>query len=626
MKKILLLVVSLTLVFTLIACNRDVEPEDRSLETLENWVAGFTLPTQISDLETLPSNYEEASITWVSSEESVIENTGVINYPRTYEGSVDVNLTATFTYNEHVLTKDFTVTVEVKPLVTNIREIPFENLANEYIVEAGELEIFYLNNEAIPYVNIESFIQLLAGAIVVDELDILVEDNVVTIVYEGTYEDEDDPENNEDYYYILTADFNHNTVTVNRFGFFSAISESTQTDFGMNLYTIDYIYNATDPVVFELSNYGMELVREYDDYLMPFHLANLFFTGSMFDVYYNHDKIYGIDTYQIYSSNNTSVVNKLQNSALNTEDIPMELKELTYNYLAFTFDHFFGIKIATDIESYYDVLEPNRDDYLGTNKQHYEQIGRFTNRLDDLHTSHIMSGYYNLSGVIVPSLSFATMGPRTRDFYNAYTLLGSGNCSFQTGRVRYFEDQGIAVVTVSGFTTATPDAFKNALIAIEEKGTIDTVVIDLSCNTGGIIGTMLQTIGFMTDEPIAYHSLNAGDASSSSTYIGTENEAFDFEWYVLVSPVTYSAGNLMTSIVKDMGIATVIGNQPSGGASSITTNILPSGAIIIMSSPLVLANQSYESIEFGVPVDIQMDNADINNHLTVVNRIVQNQG
>jgi hypothetical protein len=54
-----------------------------------------------------------------------------------------------------------------------------------------------------------------------------------------------------------------------------------------------------------------------------------------------------------------------------------------------------------------------------------------------------------------------------------------------------------------------------------------------------------------------------------------------------------------------MGIATIIGRQASGGASSITTNFLPSGAVIIMSSPTVLANQAYESIEFGIPVDIE---------------------
>lgn len=610
MKKILALVLVLTLSFALIACNQDpVDEGPTDLEVLQEIYDEFSIPTDLALDTVLPSVSDEASITWVSSDETVISNTGEINFPRSYEGDKTVTLTATLNYNEETLTKEFTVTVPAIELVTETRNIPFENLATEYIVEDGALDVYYLNNEAIPYVDVESFINLLVGAIVVDELVITVEGNILTVVLAGVYEDEEDPENNEEYHYQIDLNYNDNTVTVNQFGFFSAISEETQTDFGSDLFTIDYVYNETDPVVFNFNDYNFELVREYDNYLIPFHLANLFFTGSMFDVYYNHDQFYGVDTYQIYTSNNDSVVNKLQDSSKDSEDIPAEVKQMTYDYLAFTFNHFFGIKAASDVEDYYTFLEPFQENLLGTNKEHYERIGRITVRLDDLHTSFLMDGFYNRSGIIA---NYGTDGPRARAFQTAVNTIYNNTCILPMGNVRYFENDTIAVVSLTGFDTSTPGAFKDALDAVVLKGTVEAVVVDLSCNTGGIIGTMLQTIGYMTDEPIAYHALNAGDGSSSSTYIGTNNTAYDFDWYVLTSPITYSAGNLMTSIVKDMGVATIIGRQASGGASSITTNLLPSGAIIIMSSPTVLANQTYESIEFGIPVDIEFDtNSDI---------------
>ncbi|MFP4287034.1 MAG: S41 family peptidase [Candidatus Izemoplasmataceae bacterium] len=610
MKKILALVLLITLSFTLLACNQDpVDEGPTDLEVLQEIYDEFSIPTEF-DLDTeLPSLSDEASVSWVSSDESVVSNTGEINFPRSYEGDKTVTLTATLSYNDETLTKEFDVTVPALELVTETRNIPFENLATEYIVEDGALDVYYLRNEEVPYVDVQSFINLLVGAIVVDELEVTVDGNVLTIILAGVYEDEENPENDEEYHYQIDLNYNDNTVTVNQFGFFSALSEETQTDFGSDLYTIDYVYNETDPVTFNFEDYDFELVREYDNYLIPFHLANLFFTGSMFDVYYNHDKLYGVDTYQIYTGDNSSVVETLQESSKESDDIPAEVKTMTYNYLAFTFNHFFGIKAASEVEDYYTFLEPYEEDLLGTNKEHYERLGRITVKLDDLHTSYLMDGFYSRSGIVA---NYGTDGPRARAFQSAVNVLYYETCSLPMGNVEYFENDTIAVVSLSGFDTTTPGAFKDALDEVAEKGTVEAVVVDLSCNTGGIIGTMLQTIGYMTDEPIAYHSLNAGDGSSSSSYIGTNNDAYDFDWYVLTSPITYSAGNLMTSIVKDMGVATIIGGQASGGASSITTNLLPSGAIIVMSSPTVLANESYESIEFGVPVDIEItSNADI---------------
>jgi C-terminal processing protease CtpA/Prc len=102
-----------------------------------------------------------------------------------------------------------------------------------------------------------------------------------------------------------------------------------------------------------------------------------------------------------------------------------------------------------------------------------------------------------------------------------------------------------------------------------------------------------------------YYSLNAGDGlKSKSTFTSENTTEGDYEWFILTSPVTYSAANLFASMARDMGLATIIGQQSSGGAASVKIMIMPNGTVIRISSPNIIANSNFESIEFGIPVDI----------------------
>jgi C-terminal processing protease CtpA/Prc len=77
----------------------------------------------------------------------------------------------------------------------------------------------------------------------------------------------------------------------------------------------------------------------------------------------------------------------------------------------------------------------------------------------------------------------------------------------------------------------------------------------------------------------------------------------------MISPVTFSAANLMAAMAKEEGIATIIGVQSSGGASSISGTVLPSGDVFFMSSTNVINVQisegEFESVEYGVVPDYE---------------------
>ncbi len=513
----------------------------------------------------------------------------------------------------------------VEMFITDTVTLPFTNKATEYDVEDEDvsLDIHYLDDHVLPYVEVEPFVNLIEGAIVSADIEITYDDYKVTLYLFIEYEEDEEYDDDE---YELVLDYERNSVTFNRFGFFSAISEATETDFGKGLSTFDYI--STDPtsVTVDLFDYDLFLVKDQDMFLMPFHLANLFLSGSMYDVYYNGDHLYGVDSYQV-SWTNTSLLTELTNSSLQGSEIPQALLEDNYNFMRFVFDYFYGLRPAPGVIDYNDVLDDAETDLMQSGMPHYVAIREAVRALDDLHSSPVSTGYYvAFDQNYVPWDPFRlSADSRMRQFYQSM-VYDIDRCYYGTSpAVTYNDAETIAMVHIGGFSADTPDEFHDRLEAVEAKGTVEKVIVDLACNTGGIIGTMFQTLGYMTDEPMPYHRMNTTDKSTASTWIESENEAFDFEWYILASPVTYSAGNMMVQMAKEIGFATIIGEKTTGGASSVKTIISPTGAIFVISSTSVFTNEKYETLEFGVNVDTgwTLSRAQINSPSAVIERVEQ---
>lgn len=560
----------------------------------------------------LPGLGEKKSrITWASSDERLIDLKGRLNRPGFDEGDADVTLTATLIKGEYTDTKTFVVTVakEDENLVTSTVAMPFESLADEYIVSNGTLDIHYVNGGDLPYVDIQEFITLLTGAIISDDLEVVGVENTLTVSYTVTDED-----TSEEFVYYTEYNFLNNTLKVNDFSFFDGISESTQTDFGSGLSTVDYVETDPDIVMVDLDDYNFDFIRHDGKYLIPFHFANLFYSGGMYDAYYNGDKVYGVDTYQLMDDD--SVSDTVLTSSKTTEDMPLDIREATYNYLAFIFDYFYGLKEEKGIESFYDTLSVYRGNYISQDDATaYSATFRFAYSLDDLHTSHMFAGYYEDYEI---QLTLSDLGPKTTNYYETSWDLEDACDAKQPYRT--LDNDTIGVIFIEGFEAETPDEFEASLNALLALGTIESIVVDLSCNGGGILGSAFQILGFLTDEPIGIHSRETTDGSTDSWYMDTENVAADVDWYILTSTLTFSAANLTTSVAKDMGIATIIGTPSSGGACSITAMLLPDGSGIMISSTGMLTNNRYESIEAGISVDIAMDDVtDFEELATLIN-------
>jgi hypothetical protein len=555
----------------------------------------------------LPTNVDGVRLTYRSLTPTVMTNTaGFLKEPLGGE-TLEAVLRVTASHPSQVI-KSFEIPLVIgawQPLeITSSQDVEFIAREGEFIVEDGSMTIYTMNND-MPYVELIDFMSTISGAIIYSSLTFESDDTTFSI-FRTTEPDEEDDEEPVTYY--LTFDFANNTATTNYYSFFGSIGNATQTDFGRGLEFIDFESNfeEIEPVTFDLGRYNMQLFVGDEGYLVPFHLANLFLSGSVYDVYYNGDTLFGQDIYDFRAA-----IPVFHESSLNEQNMPVNLKEMSYHYMAFIMNYFFGLQNRLGIEDFYDVLTSYRNQLLGSDTAHYQAFFDIVMSLDDLHTTHTMNGPYITTAT--NPLSLNDFGPRGRRFYDALfnDLDDSRFCNADDG-VEYLADETIALIHIGGFNDDATLMMAEVMAEIDAKSSIEKIIINLACNTGGIIGTAWQILGYLTDGPLEYYSLNSGDGlQSKSTFTSETSAPRNVEWYILTSPVTYSAANLFTSMAKDMGLATIVGSRSSGGAASIKPMLLPNGTVIFISSPNLLANNNFEDIEGGIAVDIFLSPRDL---------------
>jgi hypothetical protein len=584
------------------------------------WQPGQTLPT---------SGPNGSILSYISSDKNHLTAKGYALRPGVNQEPVTVTLTVTSKNGTATVVRGFDYVLQ--PLeegeVTSQLLLPFTSTSDEYIVTSvAEVPIYFIDEGNVPYIDVETFVGLLEGAIDTTIIEFEYAGHLLTISYSVEYEDFDGLKYTKNYEMVI--DFTANTVTVNTFDFFESYVKSTESDFGDGLVYVDAYFREANPVVLNLDKYRFDLIIDetYDVHLMPFHIANLLFAGGVYyDIYYNVDALIGFDT---FSRDDADLQTQLRTSSVNGTATPQDIREANYHFIAFTFDYFYGLKKDKEVVTYYDVIQPYADDMLSrTTTILHDKLFEFANRVDDLHTWFNMPGYY-ASLTYEKNLTAVTqLGPNARKLYTGEygifnirdrltAVFGSPESMPQ---FKLIDNSKTAIIYLKGFTIDTPNEFKGIIDTL--PNTVENIVIDLAFNTGGNLGAVLRIFGYMTEQSFTYHSQNPADGSATSYFIESEYVAYNYNWFVQISNVTYSAANLFASIAKETGIATVIGQNSSGGASSIGTIILPNGTMFMISTNNVLSTRVgdevsgyiYVSIEKGITphylIDVLYDDA-----------------
>ncbi|MBP3877266.1 MAG: hypothetical protein J6E44_04840, partial [Lachnospiraceae bacterium] len=151
---------------------------------------------------------------------------------------------------------------------------------------------------------------------------------------------------------------------------------------------------------------------------------------------------------------------------------------------------------------------------------------------------------------------------------------------------------------------------------------IENVVIDLSCNGGGEADAAIFALGwFMGDTEVSSCNTFTG-ALSSAVYRADVNLDRKFDdsdtvrdkhLYCLISPSSFSCGNLLPSVFKNSQDVTLIGKTSGGGSCVVRPLSTASGTLFQISGPNRLAftkNGSFYNIDQGMEPDVYIDDID----------------
>lgn len=143
---------AINLAYILIRKYKELTPEEMEAEAkkrVNNDYAALTLESTdiTSDLDLITEGANETTITWSSSNEAVISNTGKVTRPSAGNSDVPVTLTATVSYNDYSMTKKFSVKVLAESDLTDLQEFSLADveITDDYYNTVTEKDVAFLN-------------------------------------------------------------------------------------------------------------------------------------------------------------------------------------------------------------------------------------------------------------------------------------------------------------------------------------------------------------------------------------------------------------------------------------------------------------------------------------------------
>lgn len=159
--------------------------------------------------------------------------------------------------------------------------------------------------------------------------------------------------------------------------------------------------------------------------------------------------------------------------------------------------------------------------------------------------------------------------------------------------------------------------FHVAYKKIAEAGTVKNVIIDVSLNGGGNVYALIETLGFILENPVVKvfdHASKVGieasyriDCNANGVYEENESPASLYTHYVLTSGFSFSCGNSFPAHAQFGGIKT-IGQRSGGGSCCVLPFVTSDGYAFDISSAfeMGMSQESDPSVDSGLTPDIEI--------------------
>ena len=398
-----------------------------------------------------------------------------------------------------------------------------------------------------------------------------------------------------------------------------------------------------DELNIDLDAYGIHMIAQDDGYYVPLQTLNDFtMLSSMMSFVFNGQALFLASDHIFYDYDEHTYTEaaELYYSAP-TGERSDELAEYSYNELCLLLDTFYGLKETHDIESFHQLFwQIGFDEVLSGNSavdadQALKELIDYY--LDDLHS--VFDEYSYLAGSDDINSSQGSANHKMNENRGIY-----GNArdeAYPDGFLRYEEVGNTAYITfdhfVSGYTGRTyykaaenGDKLNDTVSQImeahkqinREGSPIENVVLDLSNNLGGDVDAAVVVLSwFLGDAPFSVKNMATG-AMSTAVYRADinldhaydENDTVaDKKLYCLISPVSFSCGNLVPAALKSSQKVTLLGRTSGGGSCIVQPASTAYGTVFQFSAALrmsFLKNGSFYDIDQGVEPDYYIDNVD----------------
>ena len=513
---------------------------------------------------------------------------------------------------------------------------------------------FFSDMPSVPHIRIDDFYRTFMHG----ELDVALEGDVFTLteadgtkatvdVYSGTFTSDDfgafvtQP--------LLKGD-GASTLATSLAPFLALESETVE--------------EAAHRVTIDFARYGIDLRAMDGSLYLPLATANdLFETSKSFRAFWDGSTVYAavLDSTDTHRRTEPVIDDEAYVVALGQSEVRSpDMAEFAYRNMCFKIDNFYGLpgtaplndEVATDgLDKALIEHDPTTRELLHSldPKEYLWGLNRLLGHdLDDkMHTA--FSDFDTLNMMFDDP--FAASVLELEDLYGTETNPDKAAFIASLKGVRAAKDQAFGEGTSIGnfytehgdtalfsFQTFTTDAqgwtdyyagksdmptetdsyaaLIDAIRKAEANPEVKNLVIDLTTNSGGEADAVAGICSIITGD-CAFHSMDTLTGQRTTVELkadrnidGTIDEAddavsFDLNFAVLTCASSYSSANLLPQLLHERGIA-VLGERSGGGACAMEFCATADGWQFTISSNTKVMSDTWESIDDGVPVDVEL--------------------
>ncbi len=216
----------------------------------------------------------------------------------------------------------------------------------------------------------------------------------------------------------------------------------------------------------------------------------------------------------------------------------------------------------------------------------------------------------NVRGMDVDEFRTLLLSRSNKQFYvgvdgekDMYTV----NCEMMTTSIRTsVELTTTGVITVSSFEAGTGESIVNAFNSLlRQNHNMSKFVIDLRNNPGGLPEELAIALDYLMP---AGEMFVLRDKSGNEQVFESDNEHLEAQLCVLVNDQSYGEAEIFAAVLKEAGIATIIGEQTPGRTRVQQTIELADGSAIRLSTKSYLTPDRVDISISGVIPDMIVRN------------------